>query len=836
MFINGKWEICCVEKAEHKYTSNIPVDNLRLIVEAKKLPHPYEKQNEKLYQWLGTTTWKYSSDFDITESDYAKESAVLFLEKIDTIADVLINGNNVCKCENYFSSYYFDIKENINVGKNKIEIIIYGSETEALKEAEKLEYPIPHSQYPVQSQHRNLIRKTQCHSGWDWGPCFMVSGIYTEPEIIFGDGVIIEGVITRISPISEIKDNCEWLLEADIHLHNALDKNVNINEIKISIDELGCNASIKNIDVKSGKDFVTIKLNVSGGKLWWPNGYGQQNLYKMKAEIDNDKYDCSIGLRDIKGRSLEDEYGKSLVFSVNGVDIFCKGGNWIPANCMPSLDSEDMYRHLLESMKTANMNMVRIWGGGQYEHDKFYDICDELGILIWHDFMFACSLYPTDKKFLKNVDDEVRYQLKRLSHHASIALWCGNNEDIGAINWYEESKSNPLRYIVDYDRLNEGIIGNAVKSLDKDRLWWPSSPCAGENDYSDAFHDDKRGDMHNWMVWHEGKPFESYLDVQPRFCSEFGFQSFPSMSTIHTYAEADEINPTSPNMLYHQRNPRGNQIIIETMARYFMFPFKDVADFIYLSQVQQAWAIRYAVDAWRSSRPICMGILYWQINDIWPVASWSSIEYSGHWKILHYEAKRFFEMLYGSLYIKEDKLLGFIINDNNFDIDTDIKITRMHFSGKLIETKELNMNVKKSSSTNILSESIDKFDRYNEFMLLEWKDKKEEKYNRSFSWLSLPRECNVEKSNIKYSVIKEASDICIVLETDKPSFYVTLEIETEEDKKLFSERALSQTREMFSDNNITLIANEKVYIKYYGSKTVEDINKSLIIKTLRDTY
>ncbi|WDR02782.1 hypothetical protein PSQ19_00645 [Devosia algicola] len=316
------------------------------------------------------------------------------------------------------------------------------------------------------------------------------------------------------------------------------------------------------------------------------------------------------------------------------------GANWIPADAIPSRITPAVVRDLLESAKAANMNMLRIWGGGQYEPDYFYELCDELGILIWHDFMFACMSYPSDREFLDDVRVEITQQLRRLSHHACIALWCGDNEVIGSLGWYPETMAAPERYVANYDRLNS-MLGRIVEDEDPARRFWPSSPSMGYLDFSDGWHADTRGDTHYWDVWHSAKPFEAYRTVNPRFASEFGFQSFTSMNVIETFAEPKDRNPSSPVMENHQRNEGGNARILETMTRYFRFP-SNFDQMVFLSQIQQGLAIKTAIEYWRSTKPRCMGTLYWQINDIWPVASWASLDYGGQWKLLHYMAKRFY--------------------------------------------------------------------------------------------------------------------------------------------------------------------------------------------------
>ena len=327
---------------------------------------------------------------------------------------------------------------------------------------------------------------------------------------------------------------------------------------------------------------------------------------------------------------------------MNGKEIFCRGANWIPADALPSRATPELTRKLLQAAVDANMNMIRVWGGGYYEQDWFYDICDELGLMVWQDFQFACNLYPADQKFLNEVRREVWRQTDRLHHHACIALWCGDNELIGALNWFPESRANRDRYLAAYDRLNHTIEQAATGGSRKSINWWPSSPSPGLLSFGDAWHDDRSGDMHFWSVWHEGKDFEHYRDVSPRFCSEFGFQSYPSLHLIKKFATSDEdLNIASEVMESHQKNKGGNARIAETMFRYFRFP-KDFGNFVYISQIQQGLAMKTAIEYWRSLKPHCMGTLYWQLNDTWPVASWSSLDHGGHWKAMHYMAKRFY--------------------------------------------------------------------------------------------------------------------------------------------------------------------------------------------------
>lgn len=378
-------------------------------------------------------------------------------------------------------------------------------------------------------------------------------------------------------------------------------------------------------------------------------------------------------------QSADNAEDSPFYFCINDRPVFCRGANWIPADALPGRISAESTRALLQSSVDANMNMLRVWGGGRYEPDSFYDTCDELGLLVWQDFMFSCNLYPSTPDFLDEVSLEVADVVERLHHHACLALWCGDNELVGALNWFPESIANRDRYLVAYDRLNR-TIESTLKATCPTASWWPSSPCSGYMNYGDAWHDDSSGDMHFWSVWHEGRNFEHYRDVHPRFCSEFGFQSYPSMSLIRGFADVEDFNIASPVLESHQKNAGGNARIAETMFRYFRFPV-GFGNFVYLSQVQQGLAIRTAVDYWRSLKPHCMGALYWQLNDTWPVASWSSLDYGNNWKLLHYMAKRFFAPLRASLYPQVDTLELRLVNDTLHECLVDYAIAAVDMSG-----------------------------------------------------------------------------------------------------------------------------------------------------------
>ncbi|GAB1482049.1 hypothetical protein MASR2M78_08640 [Treponema sp.] len=524
---------------------------------------------------------------------------------------------------------------------------------------------------------------------------------------------------------------------------------------------------------------------------------------------------------------------------MNGRDIWAKGANWIPFDAMPGKLTEERYRYLLESMVSANMNMVRVWGGGQYEKDIFYDLCDELGILVWQDMMFSCSMYPANKEFLDDVRLEVADQVARLKDHPCLALWCGNNENVGALTWYPETRAFRDRYIIDYDRLNEGAVGSVIRALDPDHAWWPSSPSAGPADYSDCWHSDNRGDMHYWSVWHEGKAFEAYYDVTPRFCSEFGYQSFPSSSGIDSYCPENERNLTSPTMEHHQKNPRGNSIIIENFSRYFRFP-EGFDAMLYLSQVQQALAIKTAVEYWRSRRPVCMGALYWQLDDCWPVASWSSIEYSGKWKLLHYAAARFFAPQALIAFKKGDRASIFLLNDELGELAGSLSLRALGFDGKEIWKKNIEARARGEAATEVWSASLEEmgFNPEKAFLVGEFTPnragKSQEGRNQRGTepfktelFLCEPKRCELLAPELHFELGNDEQGLFVDVEATAPAFYVSLDA--------------GDLPLRWEDNLITLLSNEKRRIRCIpdtGAKklTAGSLKDALKVYTLRDSY
>ncbi len=762
--LDGNWRLQQAERGID-IPAAIPGDTHTALLEAGLIPDPFHGMQEQELQWIGRVDWILAREFDCPASLLESGELFLELESVDTFAEVLLNGTVIGTCENMFVRYRFDVSGTVTAGTNTITVKLSSAEQKARELSTRLPYPVPYMTYPTQSPHRNLIRKVQCHGGWDWGPCLMVAGLYEAPVLLASPLERIEYVHTNLT-----RDGDRWLLDVVTELQSS-----RTGETTLTISCAGVRHE-ERILLQVGSTELTRTLTIDGVEPWWPAGYGEQPLYELRVKTGHDAVNKQVGFRTVEVDTTPDAHGRPMTFRVNGKDIFCKGANWIPADSLPGRIRETDVEGLLQSAVDANMNMIRVWGGGRYEPDWFYGLCDRLGLMVWQDFMFSCALYPAQEYFLENVNEEVRHQVKRLKDHPSIALWCGNNEDIGALTWFEESRKQRDRYLIDYDRLNEGIIGSTVRELDPNRTWWPSSPSAGEGDYSDNWHDDSKGDMHYWSVWHEGKPFEAYHEVTPRFCSEFGFQSFPSLPLIESFCDTGEdLNISSPVMEHHQRNDRGNSIILSTFTRYFRLP-ASFSDQVYLSQVQQALAITTAVEYWRSKRPLCMGALYWQLNDTWPAASWSSIEYGGRWKTLHYAAARFFAPL--MITVREESpgtITIYGVNDTEAPVSGSLQVDLVDFDGAvrgLLEDKAV-LEAEASTSMEMFGLELSEAERFASCLRVRFIPDGDIPEAETTLLFAEPKRCGLREAAVKVTPVTGSE---VILETDVPVLYLWLEL------------------------------------------------------------
>ena len=610
----GVWTLSD-ESGAHVVPMLVPGDGITALHAAGVLPDPYWGRNEYDCRWVCERDWVARRRFG-----HDGGAVDLVIDGLDTVAEVRLNGALVLAVANAFRRWRVDVTAHLRRGENEIEITFRSPVQAAAQAQAGMPFYIPYQQVNGPIPFANMLRKPQCDFGWDWNIALGQFGLW--------GAVRLEPQGPRIGDITLSQVHRDGVAEVSLAVHA-----VGVAEVTATL----CGV-VQTAPVQGG--VARLVLVVADPVLWWPSGLGAQALHELTVTGGGSVATRRIGLRSMALVSEPDAVGRSFGVVVNGVPVFARGANWIPADALHGRISAEAVRGLLQSAVDAHMNMIRVWGGGRYEPDWFYDLCDEMGLMVWQDFMFACHLYPSTPDFLAEVDAEVRDVAARIGHHACLAVWCGDNEVIGALTWFPESRKDRDRYLVSYDRLNRTVEA-ALAAVLPGANWWPSSPSPGPLAFGDAWHDDSSGDMHFWSVWHEGRDFDHYRDVKPRFCSEFGFQSYPSMSTIRKFADPKDWNIASPVMESHQKNAGGNARIAETMFRYFRFPV-DFESFVYLSQVQQGLAIKTAVTQWRSLKPHCMGTLYWQLNDTWPVCSWSSLDHGGNWKLLHHMARDFY--------------------------------------------------------------------------------------------------------------------------------------------------------------------------------------------------
>ena len=635
--LGGKWQVGRRGSSDvipAEVPGTIHTDLLR----AKKIEDPYYADNEGKLMWIGESDWIFSRDFTLDQRDITDQQIDLVCDGLDTLCTIIINGKQVGSTDNAFRTWRFSVENLLKAGTNSITVeckSTYPYIKQRQQERPMAGGGIGHHRIAGNSQ----IRKSPCNYGWDWGPMCVTCGIWRDIRLEAWPGARLNTVLVR----QEHRGTNGVDLEAAISIDSKIQKGLSVH-ILVSLD--GVTAAETEVPAENAN--VCARISLENPHLWWPNGFGDQPLYQVRVLLQDesrtvvDSWERRIGLR--KGELVRepDEWGESFYFSVNGISIFAKGANWIPADTfVTSIDTEH-YRYLIKSAADANMNMLRVWGGGIYENDTFYDLCDEYGICVWQDFMFACSAYPAyDAAYLVNVKEEAKDAIIRLRHHACLALWCGNNEveqihksfvgedrEAGKMSWEE------------YGELFDNLLPKVVAEYDPDTPYWPSSPHSPVGDRLDA-NNPRSGDAHLWAVWHGRQPFEWYRTCEHRFNSEFGFQSFPEPAVVNSYAPPGERNITSYIMELHQRSAIGNEAIIQYMLSWFKLP-PDFEMILWLSQILQGMAMKYAVEHWRRSRPRGMGTLYWQLNDCWPVASWSSIDYIGNWKALQYMAARFY--------------------------------------------------------------------------------------------------------------------------------------------------------------------------------------------------
>lgn len=677
--LNGTWQLSAAHRSFESVDMQVPGTVLSGLLAAGKIKDPFYRTNEDATRALFWKDYIFTRTFDVDEELFAQQHIVLVCEGLDTLAEISINGTFLAKTDNMHRTWKFQAKELLHTGKNEIQIVFRSVlrfiEDYPYEAHKKINY------IPCGSMKGNqLLRKAHSMFGWDWGPQTIDAGIFRN--------IYLQGYShTRIE---DIRIHQQHAKNVSVQTSITLSESVPGQKLCVELSEDGADKPLQTKLCKTNADGVAaVDFVIENPKLWWPNDYGDQPLYIVRTTLldeDGTGLECitkRIGLRTLTISQEKDEWGNEFAFCVNGVKIFTRGGNYIPDDCLYTRITEKKLDYILESCRRAHFNCVRVWGGGYYPSDAFYDLCDEKGLIVWQDLMYACNVYDVTDAFAENCRQETYDNVRRLRHHASLGLWCGNNEIESAWDhWGDFQKETPyLR--ADYIRLFEEVLPKAVQEADGETFYWHSSPSSGG--CFDNPDDANRGDTHYWDVWHGQKPFTDYRKYFFRFCSEFGFQSFPCAKTVNSFTLEDDRNIFSRVMESHQKNDAANGKMLYYLSENLRYP-KDLTHLLYASQVLQGMAIKYGVDHWRRNRGRCMGTLYWQINDDWPAPSWSSIDYFGRWKALHYMAQKFYAPHALSMTLEDHRCHVYFSNESFETTEYSLTLSIRDLSGNVLET------------------------------------------------------------------------------------------------------------------------------------------------------
>lgn len=683
--LNGTWQLSARHRSLESVDMQIPGTVLSGLLAAGKIKDPFYRTNEDATRALFWKDYVFTRTFDVDEELLAQQHIVLVCEGLDTLAEISINGTFLAKTDNMHRTWKFQAKKLLHPGKNEIQIVFRSVlrfiEDYPYEAHKKINY------IPCGSMKGNqLLRKAHSMFGWDWGPQTIDAGIFRD--------IYLQGY--SHARIEDIRIHQQHAKNVSVQTSITLSESVPGQKLCVELSEDGADKPLQTKLCKTNADGVAaVDFVIENPKLWWPNDYGDQPLYIVRTTLlDEDGTSLEsitrrIGLRTLTISQEKDEWGNEFAFCVNGVKIFTRGGNYIPDDCLYTRITEKKLDYILESCRRAHFNCVRVWGGGYYPSDAFYDLCDEKGLIVWQDLMYACNVYDVTDAFAENCRQETYDNVRRLRHHASLGLWCGNNEIESAWDhWGDFQKETPyLR--ADYIRLFEEVLPKAVQEADGETFYWHSSPSSGG--CFDNPDDANRGDTHYWDVWHGQKPFTDYRKYFFRFCSEFGFQSFPCAKTVNSFTLEDDRNIFSRVMESHQKNDAANGKMLYYLSENLRYP-KDLTHLLYASQVLQGMAIKYGVDHWRRNRGRCMGTLYWQINDDWPAPSWSSIDYFGRWKALHYMAQKFYAPHAVSMTLEDHRCHVYFSNESFETTEYSLTLSIRDLSGNVLETYETKGN------------------------------------------------------------------------------------------------------------------------------------------------
>ncbi len=827
--LNEGWQFSQVNK-EQWYDAEVPGSVQRDLVRHGVLPDPFYGTNEEKVQWVEDENWDFRKTFNVTADQLHYGDALLQLEGLDTHADVFLNGSRILRSENMFVGHEVSVRHLLQEGENKLYIRFYSPVQLMMPARATFGYD-----YPAGNDHREeklsiYNRKAPYHFGWDWGIRIVQMGIWKPVSLTFYNKARVDDFHVKQESVTAESAKVENHLEIRSIDSRPLEATVTI-EYRVR-GENDTRSIAKDITLHPGTNRVALPLEIQNPKRWMPIHWGEQHLYDFKATVTSGEQviarkEVCTGLRSVRLVQEPDKHGRSFYFEVNGVPLFAKGANYIPGEIFTTQQDTDYYERFFDNVIAANMNFVRVWGGGIYENEEFYRHADEKGILVWQDFIFGCVPYPSDDAFLTNVAKEVVYNIKRLRNHASLAFWCGNNEVEEGLRHWGWQKEYPAEvmdaWFEGYDKTFRELIPGLLDKFDGTRDYIHGSPYDSNWGNIEKF---ASSDVHDWGLWYGHLPFEAMADRLPRFASEFGFQSFPEMKTIRSFAPEDQWSLESEVMKVHQKASTGNSLIKKYMDMYYHEP-KNFEDFVYIGLVMQGNGMEESVEAMRRGRPYCMGALYWQINDDWPVVSWSSIDYYNNWKAQHYRMRDVLAPLALGVEYKDNKLNYYTLSDYLEDWK-DLRLTvqvidfttgkRKEFTERVNAKANDSRMVKTFDVTELVSETEKRHTVIRAFL----SDNKGNVISIKDHFFYWPNKLDLPETEVKTSVQYQDGEYRVTLSSKKLA------------KDVFVEIPVQGAR--FTDNFIDLLPGEQRTIIITSPELKATDRTPLTVKHIRETY
>jgi beta-mannosidase len=857
--LGGTWQVHNANGSV-KLTGQVPGTIHTDLQRAGIISDPYYRYNDVAYRWIGLDDWTYTRQFELSSAVLNQKEILLVCEGIDTAATISINGKQVAQVDNMFRRYLIHLPRHIlnsvdkttQISTNTISISFTSAETYAATKAKQTPYELP-SADDLQQQHgerfRNFIRKEQCSFSWDWGPCFMPQGIWRPIKIVAFSFPIITAFTTQTFPVGK-----PGTTAFRIHVETTLrSPGPSSGTLYVSAATIG---QKQDVQLKAGDNRIRFVIDIQNVQLWWPIGYGSHPLYDVSVAFIDSTHQYAvndstrIGFRSVElvTDNYKNQNGSSMYFRINGVPIFAKGANFVPLDSFEEKVTSARLLNLIESSLEVNMNIIRVWGGGIYQHEEFYRLCDERGMMVWQEFMFACAMYPRDHLFLATVTEEVTYQVERLMNHPSIILWSGSNENEAALDWFPATLNNPRLYVADYAQLYFNTIHTKLRTIDQSRPFWPSSPSNGiieENPFVAKWgnpYSTFEGDLHYYNYAPDCTDVSTY--PSPRFASEYGYQSYPSLYTwqkVVNEAAGDLRSPYSPLMLHRQHHSGGTNQVVAQVQNYFRYSNKTSTEegfehFVYLTQCTQALCIKSESEHYRRSKSETantMGAIYWQLNDIWQAPTWSSLEYGGRWKILHYFVRNFFAPVLVSAYEQpKDALHVHVTSDMTTGISGKVTLALWKWTtGRQVASWEATFSLPALGSAQVYSGSIARLlsghcgGRNECVLILTATDPQNRVLASNNFYLSSFAQVDLPEPHIAVSVTSGSrkNEAVVSVKSQALAPYTFLQ---------------SPVSGRFSDNAFLLLPNTTRQVTFFGWEdfSLNQFQSTLRVMSIRDTY